>query len=261
MTTGSTLGDDIFSDAGLTCDSFLGGAVRAWQPQKGYRAGIDPVLLAAAVPAQAGQTVLELGCGAGVASLCLAHRVRGLSLTGVELQPAYAELARRNALENACDLAVITADLSDLPAYLRQQSFDHVIANPPYYLRSQGTASPEPGRDKALAGDTPLTDWMEVSAKRLKPKGFLTLIQDMRRLPAVLSAIPSQLGSLQIMPLSARAQRPPHLFLLRARKGGRGNFSQHFPSVMHDGERHQDDGPDYSSEFEAVLRHGGALEL
>lgn len=251
----------MFSDTELTCDSFLGGAVRAWQPKNGYRAGVDPVLLAAAVPAERDQSVLELGCGVGVASLCLAHRVRGLSLTGVELQPEYAELARRNAKENACDLTIVTADLRALPQQLRQQSFDHVIANPPYYLRSHGTASSDPGRDEALAGDTPLADWMEVAAKRLKPKGILTFIQDIRRLPELLAAIPHQLGSLQVLPLSARGGRAPHLFILQARKTGRAPFIQHFPRVMHLADHHSVDRPDYTPAFEEVLRHGGALEL
>ncbi|MGB7263813.1 MAG: methyltransferase, partial [Albidovulum sp.] len=81
----------------LTEDGFLGGRLRISQPRDGYRAAMDPVLLAAAVPARAGDTVLELGCGAGVASLCLASRVPGLALTGLELQSGYAALARANA--------------------------------------------------------------------------------------------------------------------------------------------------------------------
>ena len=56
-----------FSEADLSCDGFLGGRLKIFQPKSGYRAATDPVFLAAAVPAQAGQSVLELGCGAGVA--------------------------------------------------------------------------------------------------------------------------------------------------------------------------------------------------
>jgi tRNA1Val (adenine37-N6)-methyltransferase len=81
----------------LTRDAFLGGRLHVWQPARGYRAGTDPVFLAAACPARSGEHVLELGCGVGVASLCLAARVEGLALTGVERQVDYAALARRNA--------------------------------------------------------------------------------------------------------------------------------------------------------------------
>ncbi|MEL6264223.1 MAG: methyltransferase, partial [Pseudomonadota bacterium] len=62
----------------MTHDRLLGGRVGLTQPRQGYRAATDPVLLAAAVPAAAGETVLELGIGAGAAVLCLAARVPGL---------------------------------------------------------------------------------------------------------------------------------------------------------------------------------------
>ena len=67
-------------------DAFLGGRLTIRQPVRGYRAGADPVFLAAAVAAKPGERVLELGCGVGTALLCLGARVAGLDLTGVERQ-------------------------------------------------------------------------------------------------------------------------------------------------------------------------------
>jgi tRNA1(Val) A37 N6-methylase TrmN6 len=75
----------------VSVDGFLGGQLRLAQPEIGYRAGIDPVLLAAACPAQRGQEVLELGCGVGVASLCLGRRVLGLNLTCVREMCLYGQ--------------------------------------------------------------------------------------------------------------------------------------------------------------------------
>ena len=118
----------------LTQDGFLGGRLILLQPAKGYRAGIDPVLLAASIPAESGQSILELGCGVGTALLCLGHRVPGLELTGVELQPSYADCARRNAERNAIAAKIVTADLSKLPLAVRQVRHHHVLANPPYFL-------------------------------------------------------------------------------------------------------------------------------
>lgn len=251
-----------FADHDLTHDQFLGGRLTISQPKSGYRAGVDPVLLAAATPARPGQSVLELGCGSGVASLCLSARVDGVSVTGVELQPDYAELARRNAEHLRVDMSVVTADLRDLPSELRTRSFDHVIANPPYFQRQAGTASAEPGREIGLAGDTPLQDWMSVAAKRLHPKGGVTMIQDMRRLPDMLIAsAKTDLGSIEVLPIASRAGRRPHLLLFRARKGGRAAFVMHAPLIMHEGARHMVDGESYSADVSAILRDGAALNF
>src|SRR5204863_7600140 len=115
----------------LSEDGLLGGLVRLRQPRKGYRAAIDPVLLAAAVDARAGRRVLDLGTGAGAAALCLMARIDGLSVVGLELDAGTAELARQNAGLNGRDgFAVRTGDVRSLPLDLR--GFDHAIANPPY---------------------------------------------------------------------------------------------------------------------------------
>lgn len=236
-----------FSDNELTRNDFLGGRVRLWQPRAGYRAGVDPVLLAAAVPATRGHTVLELGCGAGAAILCLLARVAGTQAVGVELQPTYADLARRNAAENAAQLEVVEADLGALPAALRQRQFDHVIANPPYYRAGAHSPATDDGRRVALGEQTPLDHWFDAAAKRLAPRGYLHMIQKADRLPDMLAACDGRLGSLEVLPLSPRAGRRAELVILRARKGGRAAFQLHAPVVLHAGERHEKDGDSYRS--------------
>jgi len=243
----------------LTCNDFLGGKVKIWQPRRGYRAGLDPVLLAASVPAEAGQTVLELGCGVGVASLCLSARVPGLTLCGLEIQPDYAALARRNATQNKADFAVETGDLQAMPDPLRKRQFDHVIANPPYFRRESGTEANDPGRDLALGGNTPLRMWVEAAAKRCAPRGFVTFIQRAERLPELLSAMNDCLGSLEMLPLLPRAGRAPQLLLLRGRRGGRAEFRIHPGLLIHPGPAHQDGGEDYTPLLRAVQREGAAL--
>ncbi len=247
-----------FSDSDLTRNDFLGGRVRLWQPRSGYRAGVDPVLLAASVPARAGQSVLELGCGAGAAIQCLLARVPQVQATGIELQPAYAELARRNASENAM-LTVVEADLTALPDDLRQMQFDHVIANPPYYLAGAHSPAADLGRQVALGEDTPLQDWIDVAARRLKPRGYLHMIQKADRLPDMLGGCAGRLGSVQVLPLAPRTDRAAELVILRARKGGRAAFRLHAPLILHLGDRHVEDGESYTPKVSAVLRDGADL--
>ena len=248
-----------FADADLTADRFLGGKLTLLQPRNGYRAGVDPVFLAASVNAVSGQSVLELGCGAGQAMLCLASRVAGLTLTGVELQAPYADLARRNAAANDLAATVVEADLATLPTDLRQQSFDHVIANPPYYRAGAHSPAADAGRSTALGEATPLAAWVEVAARRLAPKGHLHMIQRADRLPDLMAAISGRLGSLEVLPLAPRLGRAAELVILRARKGGRADFRLHAPLVLHEGARHLRDGEDYADSVRAVLRQGAPL--
>jgi tRNA1(Val) A37 N6-methylase TrmN6 len=241
----------------LTHDAFLCGKLHLWQPRKGYRAATDPVLLAAACPAQPGQSVLDLGCGVGAASFCLAARVADLRLSGLELQPTYAALARRNAVENGIHLEVHEGNLADMPRPLRI-NFDHVIANPPYYPRG-GTPSPNAGRATALQIDTPLSAWVEAATRRLAPGGWLTLICGADGLPEVLAAMGSKLGSASVLPLTPREGRPALRILLRARKTGRAAFRLLAPFVIHHGPAHDGDRESYTPRANAVLRGGDAL--
>ncbi len=245
----------------LSRDRFLGGRLVIAQPRGGYRAGTDPVLLAAAVPAAAGQAVLELGCGAGVASLCLGARVPGLDLHGVERQPGYAELARRNAEANGITLAVTVADLTRLPAELRARNFDHVIANPPYFDAADGTSARDPGREAALREATPLIGWIDAALRRLRPGGWLTLIQRADRLPDVLAAVGGRAGDIAVLPLTGRAGQPAGRVIVRARKGARGPFRLLAPFVLHDGPAHSGDGDDYSVAARGILRDAGGLPM
>ncbi len=245
-------------DNDLTCDAFLGGALNLWQPKSGYRAATDPVLLAAACPAKPTETILELGCGVGVASLCVLKRI-SVDATGVELQPAYADLARRNAQENKLPFNVVTADLTQLPKELGARSFDHVIMNPPYF--GPGTPSTDPGRDTAMREETALSDWLDHGLKRLKPKGWLTLIHRVEALQAVLSGLGSRAGCIEIKPLIPRPNRDATRFILRARKTSKAPLRLCNPLILHKGAAHLADQNDYTEPAENILRHAGLLDF
>ena len=247
----------MFAEDQLSDDNFLCGRLRLLQPVQGYRAATDPVLLAAACPAEPGQSVLDLGCGAGAAALCLGARVPGLALAGLELQPAYADLARRNAERNGIPVEVHEGDLARIPKPLRRD-FDHVIANPPYYPAG-GSPSPLAIRARAMQVETPLSDWVAAAARRLRPGGWLTLICGADGLPEVLAALAPKLGSAAVLPLAAREGRPALRALLRARKGGRAPFRLLAPFVIHQGAKHDGDRESYTPQANAVLRDGADL--
>lgn len=244
-----------------TTDAFLGGKIHVLQPKRGFRSGIDAVMLAAAVPALPDQTVLELGCGVGVASLCLEARIGNLHLTGVELQSEYAVLAQQNATSNNSEMDIICADLRQLPAPLRQKQFNHVMMNPPYFDRTQGHAANDEGRNVALAGTTPLSDWLDVGIRRLAPKGTLTIIQHISRLPEVLSAIQGRIGSITLRPIAAQLTADPGLFLLQAKHSGRAPFIMSQPWIMHGADAANGNIESYTPDTKAILRDGAAFPM
>ncbi|HTH17908.1 MAG TPA: methyltransferase, partial [Magnetospirillum sp.] len=185
-------------------DHFLGGRLVIRQPVNGYRAGSDPMFLAAAVPARLGDKVLDLGCGVGTASLCLMARLEGVSVVGLELQPELAELARTNAAANgfAERFRVIEGCLTEPPAEAPYHHFDHVITNPPWY--EPGTIRPPQAESKAIGHmeEVELAEWLAQAVRFLKPKGRLFVVHRADRLGDILAALnPLRVGEVRVFPL------------------------------------------------------------
>ena len=244
-----------FTDDQLTQDDFLGGLIKIWQPKTGYRAATDPVFLAAAVSAKPGQSVLELGCGGGTALACLCRRVGGLDAHGLEIQSEYADLARRNAAENSLGYSVHHGDLLGMPDPIRIAAFDHVFTNPPFYEAAASSAPTDAGRDTAhRIGEAKLGDWISVGLRRLKPKGYFTIIHRTERLNDILEALAGKAGDIRILPLSSRKGRAAGRVIVQARKGAAGPLVLLAPLILHKGVAHSKDEDSFRSEVRNVLR-------
>ncbi len=242
----------------MTDDGFLDGRLQMLQPRNGYRAATDPVFMAAAVPARAGETVLELGCGAGVALACLLHRVP-VRATGLELQQEYADLAVQNMARNGLTAEIVQGDLAAMPATLRAQSFDHVMMNPPFFESARHSAPQNAGKATAfLEGDAVLESWLAAGMKRLKPLGWLTIIHRAERLADILGGL-GKAGDIHILPLAARTGRAARRVIVQARKGAAGPLTLCAPLVLHSGESHGADGDDFSQTAREILRDGKGL--
>ncbi len=251
-----------FAEDNLSCDDFLDGQIQIWQPKDGYRAATDPVLLAAAIDAKAGQNVLELGCGAGTALACLCYRVPDLNAHGLELQPDYAALAVRNGAHNGLKFSIHAGDLLEMPKILRQQNFDHVFANPPFYAAKASSAPRDSGKNTAhREAGALLSDWISIGLRRLKPRGHFTIIHRTERLPDILAALENKAGDIHILPLSARKKREAGRVILRARKGAAGPLRLLAPLVLHTGNAHSVDGENYTLDAKNILRNAQPIVL
>jgi tRNA1(Val) A37 N6-methylase TrmN6 len=238
----------------LTHGHLLDGRVRYAQPRRGFRSGIEPVLLAAAIPALPGSRILEGGSGAGAALLCVAARVAGVRGLGIEQDPTLVALARQNATANGwSDLRFMAADLASSPAL---DPFDHACANPPYH-GAGGTPSPEASRRTAKrAAAATLTIWAAALARPLRPRGTLSFIVPAALLPeAVAGFTAAGCAPTAMLPLWPKPCHPAKLMLLRGVKRSRAPFRV-LPGLV----LHAPDGT-FTAEADAILRGGAALDL
>jgi tRNA1(Val) A37 N6-methylase TrmN6 len=136
-----------------------------------------------------------------------------------------------------------------------------VIANPPYFAAEGGTPAIDSGRERAQREATPLSVWMDAALRRLRPGGYLTVIQAAERLPDLIRVLDDRAGDLLLLPVAPRIGRPAGRVILRARKGARGAFRLLPPFVLHDGATHLRDGDDLTPAARAILRDGAALDL
>ena len=248
---------------GAGAGALLGGRVRLRQPAVGYRVAIDPVLLAAAIPAVDGDTVLDVGSGVGAASLCLASRVPGARIVGLEMQRELARLAAENVAENGLEERVdmLIGDLKRPPPKLGPRSFDHVLANPPYHEAERASTSPDAIKAAStIEGDAKLNDWVAFCLTMAKSGGTVTLIHRPDRLPEILARLGERTGGIVVFPIWPRAPGEgggvlAKRVIVQARVGSKAPLKLAGGLIVH-----EIDGR-YSDAAEAVLRHGGTLTL
>jgi tRNA1(Val) A37 N6-methylase TrmN6 len=246
-----------------SADDFLGGRISILQPRRGHRAGSDAVFLAAAVPARPGERVLDAGAGVGVAGLCLLARVARLAVTGVEIDAELCALANRNAERNgfADQFKVISADVTAPAKSLRvaglaRDSYDQVIANPPFHAEGAVRAAPDAARAAAhVMGHGQLAVWIRFLTAMAAPKAQLTLIHRPECLGELLSLLRGRFGDVAVFPLFPKPNEPATRIVVQGRKGSRAGLRLLPGLILHAS------GGAYTEEAEAVLRGGEPLDL
>ncbi|MFN9251220.1 MAG: tRNA1(Val) (adenine(37)-N6)-methyltransferase, partial [Brevundimonas sp.] len=173
-------------------DLFLGGRVKLRQPVRGYRAGMDAGLLAAACAAAPGQSVFEAGCGAGAVLCQIGARCPEAQLQGLERDPAMAALADENLTLNGFgDRGTVqTGDVADRPSPEERGRSDGAISNPPFFDDPGALRTPGPGKRDAWLAD-------------------------------ILEGLQRRCGSFAVRPVHPFADAPAKRVLVRAIRGGR----------------------------------------
>ncbi len=232
-------------------DQLLNGKITLKQPEKGYRVSIDAFFLGTTIKATPNQTILDVGTGVGSALLCTAYRHPTCHFTGLEIQPELVNLAQENMqLNSLSDRAkILLGSIQAPPPEINNNSYDHVMSNPPFM--AAGHSSPSPETSKALSThetEVGLREWVEFCIKRTTPKGTVTFIHRADRLDELLSLMHQNLGAITVFPLWPKLGQPAKRIIVQGRKGIKTRMSLHPGLVLH-----QDDGS-YTATADAVLR-------
>ncbi|MBQ4424310.1 MAG: tRNA1(Val) (adenine(37)-N6)-methyltransferase [Lachnospiraceae bacterium] len=214
--------------------------------RKGYRLiqdthsfcfGIDAVLLADFAQASEKESVCDLGCGNGILPLLLKGRDKGGRITGLEIQPEAARLARRNLALNGLEESaeIIEGDIREASALFGRASFDVVVSNPPYREAGGGLVNPDPG--KAIARHEilcTLEDVIREGAALLKPAGRFFMVHRPRRLSQILSLLPQYgLAAKTLRFVHGSLEKEADMVLLEAVRGGRAGLIVQKPLILY----------------------------
>ncbi|MGB3627079.1 MAG: methyltransferase domain-containing protein [Henriciella sp.] len=206
-------------DEGFTSDAFLGGRVTVLQPKKGFRAGTDSVLLAAALePSMSGEAV-EFGCGAGGALFPAAWRLKNVNFTGLERDPLMLGLAERGAEVNGLGgrTHFVQQDVGDIP-HDWENRYDLAFSNPPFF-REGSIQEPGEGKSSAYLETVPLKDWIWGMLHVLKPRGRFVMIHRASELARILALIERRTGQIEVIPVRSFPGEDAKRVIVRARKG------------------------------------------
>jgi tRNA1(Val) A37 N6-methylase TrmN6 len=250
-------------DKAFTEDKILGGALTLRQPKRGHRVGHDAVLLAAATPAQSGETAIDIGAGVGGAGLALARRVVGLRCTLIDMVEPLVTLAQHNIALNrlsdrvravALDVAAPTRAFT--AAGLAPGGSQRVLMNPPFNDSARQNASPDARRRLAHAAPREtLGLWARRANSLLAPSGTLTLIWRADGLGDVLAALGRGFGGIRVLPVYPRPAAAAIRILVTATKGSRAPLTLLPGFMLNDAQGRP------TAAAEDVLRGGAALRL
>ena len=240
----------------VTEDRILGGKILLKQAKRGYRAGLDAALLAAAVEAAPGERALEAGCGPGAALLQAAARGPEATFVGLERDPQALALAQANlrtaGLEDRA--AAIGGDVAAGFARLGLPAFDAAFANPPYFDDRGAIRGPAPEREGAYMADDGLEAWTRFLLKAVRPGGRILVIHRAERLADLLALLGAGAGSFRIRPLHPFADAPAKRVLVRCVKTGKAPLVL-LPALV----LHERDGAKHTPAVDAILRGEAGL--
>jgi tRNA1Val (adenine37-N6)-methyltransferase len=197
------------------------GVVYITQPKTGFRFTQDSILLADFCSLKTRARVLEPGAGTGVISLLLAKKFPAARFVADEVEPIAYDLLRRNIDMNGLSERIVPLDrdATYLSRSFAQNTFDAIVANPPYRKSGHGRTSPSALRQTARQDRlAPLAAWLNLQ-KMLRDGGRYFLVFPAPRAGELMALLRAKkLEPKRLRFVHPRLHKPASLVLIEAVK-------------------------------------------
>ena len=110
------------------------------QKEKGFRFGVDAVLLSDFAKIRKNDLVMDFCTGTGVLPILLYGKSQAKGIMGIELQDEFAEMARRSVALNKIEdkVTILQGDIREEKLLKSLPKFNVVTVNPPYKKENSG---------------------------------------------------------------------------------------------------------------------------
>jgi len=201
------------------------GGLTILQKKKGFRFGVDAVLLSNFVQVKKGDVVLDIGTGTGIIPILLAAKTQARHITGLEIQEEFAEMAARSVARNSQEkqISIIQGDIKDWESLFGKAKFDLVVSNPPYIEGMSGLKNSSDSVSIARHEiKCTLQDVVAAAAGVLRPNGRLAMIYRPHRLVDLFEAFRANgIEPKTIRFVSANVGDVPSLVVVQGTKFGK----------------------------------------
>ena len=199
--------------------------------------GMDAVLLSGFAKVKLGEKVLDMGTGTGIIPILLSAKTQASHLTGLEIQPESADMARRSVLLNGLEerIEIVEGDIKEASKLLGAAGFDVVTCNPPYMIGQHGLQNPD--GPKAIARHEVLCTFDDVAreaARLLRPGGKFYLVHRPFRLAEIIGTLLSyKLEPKRMQLVYPFVNKEPNMVLLEASRGGNSRMTVEPPLIVY----------------------------
>ena len=208
-----------------TLETLQLGGLMVLQKRHGFRFGMDAVLLSDFADISPDMVYGDFGTGTGILPLLLHGRGKGRHGLGLEIQPEYADMARRTMQLNGLTekIEILEADVRTAWEILGERSLDAVVCNPPYGTAGKTMPCADTGVSTARHQDADgLVPWFRSARRVLRGKGRFWMVYPAAKMLEAMD----QLNEAHLTPKRFRLvypdeSRPASLALIEAMKDGR----------------------------------------